>query len=501
MNLARGSASSIAGRTASRRRISGLRILLASISALLFLRNLLYSFQMGPSLVMVAAILILAMSIMDAYAVADSWLLTIVFASIAYFNYSIVVANYLSVIEGSFFTSLAGDYVSMVGINVLLLFMATVTVLLPTDRHRAARIRLIDDKRGNMFLVLGISLALIFILIYSFVRPDVSGVRGTPSELYEYSLILFIVGYQFSGGKRFSISVLTAIMLLFVVQDIVYGGRATSIQLVICWFLFVVSYRTRPIRVLPWATALYVLFSAVGSFRASFVVSGGGIGDLVAGLVKSRLTLDTAYSAYYTSLTFIKVEALSSLDTRLGLFTKFLSSMVLGGSRVSGSSLGEYTYAYYTHYYGGLLPFYWHFYLGWFGVILSGIIVSLYCRHINRVRTNGKQLVNAICIFFACSVVRWYLYTPSDLIRGVGLTVFAYYFASLVDAMTRGRPLVNDEPADQNSKSHDNDRPTVNEMHGGPVPRAMSAGDVHRRVRVQPQGRRGGAALEDPRRR
>lgn len=44
---------------------------------------------------------------------------------------------------------------------------------------------------------------LALILVFGFSRPDaVGGDRGSPSAMYEYSMIFFLLGFYFAGDRR-----------------------------------------------------------------------------------------------------------------------------------------------------------------------------------------------------------------------------------------------------------------------------------------------------------
>ncbi|MFU0799096.1 MAG: hypothetical protein ACFWUE_00305 [Xylanivirga thermophila] len=416
-----------------------IKIVLCFLSGLIFSWNCMISFEMNNIQIKATAIMILVLSIYNVLICIGNWYLTIIFSCIAYCNYSIIMVNYLSRIYNTLFTSLADELVAKIGINILLLFILVLTVLLPNKINKKSfhKNPIIYKKNRNNFIVLGICLILILILIFGFGRSDVRGERGSPTQIYEYSIIFFILGFYFCGNTKFNISMLTIILALYALQNFIYGGRVTGLQLIVCWFIMVRSYKTNIYKALPWILILFVFMSLIGIFRANFNLSIDCLKNTVKELMQKKFSLDTAYSAYHTSLTFIKAEFISSNAVRLKMFKKFLLSMILGGSRVENSSLAEFTRKYFVHYNGGILPFFSHYYLGWFGVVFSAVIVSLYCRLINKLDFNTNGLKKCISVFLVCHVFRWYLYSPSGLIRGVGLVIITYYVAYFFDLITK----------------------------------------------------------------
>lgn len=418
-----------------------LKIFLCFASSGIFAINYIISFEMNDISIVLTAILILLLSIYNLIKSLGNWYLTIIFSCISYFNYSILMANYISIYEETFFTSLVNDPVSKIGINILLLFMLVITLTMPNKiKKDTLKINsLINKEKQNNILVIGISFILILILVYGFGRPDVVGERGTPSQLYEYSLIFFIVGFYFSGNSKLNTSLITIILFLFAIQNFIFGGRVTGIQLIICWFLMLHSYKMNIYKLFPWILVLFILMSSIGSFRANFNLSTQSLMIILKDLLIKKFALDTAYSAYYTSLTFLKLEEFDGSIIRLGMFKNFILSMFLGGSRVANSNLASYSRQFYVHYMGGVLPFFFHYYLGWIGVIFSAYIVSKYCKMINKLSLSSSGLIKCISIFLVCHVFRWYLYSPSGLFRGVGLTIIIYYVAYFLDLILKRR--------------------------------------------------------------
>lgn len=425
-------------------KISILRIILCVISLFLFFYNYANSFNMSNEDIIITTIMILILSILDVLIFLRNWLMFIIFSCIAYFNYSILMANYISKINNTIFTSFSDEIVAKIGINILLLFMVVVNIILPqrVNNNNFKENYLINKENQNTYLVMGISLVLIIILILGFSRPDLAGERGTPSQIYEYSLIFFIIGFNFSGRKKFNIVILSVILFLFTLQNFSYGGRVIGIQLIICWFVMIYSYKTSIGKIVPVIIAFFILMTSIGIFRANFSLTTSSIENAIQKIINEKLTLDTAYAAYYTSLTFIKVEEFNTFVMRIEMFKSFILSMFIGGSRVANSSLAEYTHQFYFHYNGGILPFFFHYYIGWFGVLISGVLTGGYCRIINKIGNNTREVIKCIGVFLVCHVFRWYLYSPSGLIRGVGLTIIAYYTAYFFDVIIKRKRIV-----------------------------------------------------------
>src|SRR5699024_4275266 len=137
------------------------------------------------------------------------------------------------------------------------------------------------------------------------------------------------------------------------------------LQLFVSCFLMLYSHQVTIKKMLPTIIVGFIGLSMIGSFRAQLSLNIDSIKIVISNISEKKFTSDTAYAAYYSSLTFLKVEDFITRSMRIDMFKKFLLSIILGGSKVENSSLPSFTRNYYMHYNGGILPIYFHFYLGW----------------------------------------------------------------------------------------------------------------------------------------
>jgi hypothetical protein len=383
--------------------------------------------------------LVIFLSIYLMFVVRGNFLLLICYSIIAYCNYSIVTANYINILDSSYFTSFSNDPVSDIGLNLLLLFTISLTIFTPTHINplNISRDTFLRENTNNAHIILyGIAVVLLYILIFEFDRPDVLGERGSPSPVYEYSIVFFIVGFYFVGKNRIFKSVLALLLMLFVLQNFLYGGRVIGIQLLLLYFIIFYSYKANFYKLLPIITIGFILMSMIGAQRASLEVSFETIANVIDILQKKSFALDTAYSAYFTSLTFLKVEAFTDFYTRFQLLLQYILSMFLGGSLVPNNSLPAYSLKSFTHYGGGVFPYYFKFYLGWIGVFLCPLLIYFYTKLINELKIGSvKGLSLCLAVYVASTVFRWYLYTPTIILRGVVLLAVTYYIAYLISKL------------------------------------------------------------------
>lgn len=363
----------------------------------------------------------------------------IVSAFLLWFNYSIVCANYFLNLD-AFFVSEAYDYEAFQSMVILITFILTLNLFLKDKPS----LSLVDYSENHSMQIFGeldyrapfipvvFIIVLIFILVYGFERPDVAGERGSPSTIYEYSVIIFVVGFYFFRGILWYKIASSFLLFCFALQNMFFGGRITALQLLMVVFiLFVhterkVNYK----KILPIIGLFFVIFMGIGMMRTSFSLSFETLKDVLIVSRGEALTLDTSYSAFFTSMTFLKAESIFQLDGRLHIFLNFLLSQFLGGS-VPNSNLCLITREYFMHYYGGVLPVYWHFFLGYVGVFFIGILIAVYLNVVRTVGNCSHGVVKCAVVYFVVTTPRWYLYSPVPLIRGLTLLILFFLMTKL----------------------------------------------------------------------
>lgn len=342
-------------------------------------------------------------------------------------NYSIVVANYFTNLDSLFLCD-SNDAVSIVGLKIICLFTTVLILLIGNYKiDTAQHLHIRAEESGHILIAIGYLLILIYILVFGFVRPNTEGERGSPSAMYEYSIIFFIVGsYYFFDIKIYKI-ISVVLMLLYALQNTLYGGRVTALQelLIIYILFFQKTIKPNVKKILPLAITGFIIFSTIGIFRASTSFSSASLTTTANTLAERKLTLDTAYSSFFTSLTFIKTENILNFVERMSIFRNWCLSMIIGGSAVPNCNLAMITYNYYYHCYGGVLPFFGHFYFGYIGVIFYSVVISvymnaLYCFH------NKSDIIKCVLFYIAVTTPRWYLYSPSNLFRGSMLVIILF---------------------------------------------------------------------------
>lgn len=414
-----------------KRKVSSIDFCIKLIVSFLFLTmwflTFLDDYKYNNLLAVFGAVLLLMISVLSLIKARKKLSLLILFAMLLYFNYSIAYYFYLTDNRGDFFATFSHTSVSMIGLVCLLLFNLIVYLFLPSKIEENKDVIYIKEKNNNPVLVLGTIVVCLFIWVFAYTRPTVEGQRGSISTIYEYSIILFILGFYYCGKQKFLRYCLIGVLLLIALQNLIYGGRVTALQLFIV--LLLTNFPKINKKILAIGVAVvFVWMIGVGAMRARFSFSG--ISEALRNTFKGGFALDTAYAAYHASMTFFKVEEITSFSQKIYLFGRWLLSIPLGGAFISDSNLSVYTVNYHKHYGGGLLPTYMYFYLGYIGVFLISLWVALYLRRTMLNKTGG--LGKSLAIYFVCTAPRWYLYSPSQLFRGTLLFILIFALFKLI---------------------------------------------------------------------
>ena len=259
----------------------------------------------------------------------------------------------------------------------------------------------------------------------------------------EYSIILIILGYYYCGSSKLCINSITSVSIAYVLLNFLYGGRATGIQIMLCLVLCIWANRINNKVLFMGALAVFFFMTLLGMMRANWSMDSAALSKVYSRLLDDKFTNDTSYSAYHTSLTFLNYLEVVDWRGRFALFLRFLLSIFVGGS-MPNSNLSVITREFYVHSYGGVLPFYMYFYLGYVGLLL----VSIYLFGVMKKAIKSSNIHNGLgrCvgIYIASTSLRWYIYSPFQITRGVMLMVIFFYLLRLTDSIFRRKKYYDD---------------------------------------------------------
>jgi hypothetical protein len=110
------------------------------------------------------------------------------------------------------------------------------------------------------------------------------------STLFEYSIIFYLSAYLFSGNSKIKKRILYFLAIVYVFKDLLYGGRVSSLQLILLnWFLDFQYRRISFKYLIILLLTGYTFYNAWGNFRtntrrefALFETSQKGIEKLIS---------------------------------------------------------------------------------------------------------------------------------------------------------------------------------------------------------------------------
>lgn len=414
-----------------------LDLLLVCFSAIVLVINT------NGSLNQLMATMIIIINLIMTYRSRRNWYTLIISLVVLYYNYSICMAEYISVIDNTLFTSYAGSQIADSGIKILLLFSILLYIVMIAvnrqdfSQHQSCIV--IDNNKDNNLIVLGLSIILGLIWLFGFGRPEHIGDRGSPSTYFEYSIILIILGFYYSGSSKYRYALFTIISIAYVILNFMYGGRATGIQIIICFLMCTCIDKINRIWLIVGGLAVFFLMTIIGSFRGSWSLNVESVTSTWDSLIDSKFVNDTAFSAYHTSMTFLDYLSYCDWTNRLNLFFRFLLYVFLGGS-VANSNLSLITRKFFIHYFGGVLPYYFYFYLGFIGIVIFVVYFYFILSSIVK-RRHTSSFWKCAGIYIAATSFRWYIYSPAQITRGLFLFTVAFYALKLLDDLMNDKTM------------------------------------------------------------
>lgn len=344
-----------------------------------------------------------------------------------YFTYGIVVGEYLAQNYQPVFNSLRsiddGKYYDMAIVMLLLFWVIYVSFTKFTNNDIENKL----EFRENDLIFGGIYIILLYICVFCInrVRGDSYSVQIT--TVYEYSYILFIFLILYSGSKKTKNILILILASIFIMQDFYYGGRITSIQilLVILAGLYRDKLNLRNM-IMGLLIGVFVM-SIISTYRNSYSLDNLSMTNIWKDLKDSLFVDATGVYAYGSSVTHIAGREYFSVSDKIKSLLGFIVNVFINSSS-DLAKMGNVTNIVspiYLNIGGGIIFSHFYFWLGWIGIILSGILTALIQ---NRLICGRTELANLMLIGFIATMPRWYLYTPLSLFRTVLFFIPIGYF-------------------------------------------------------------------------
>ncbi|MEI2447355.1 hypothetical protein [Priestia megaterium] len=400
-----------------------LSILITKISLILIL-YLYYSYvDISIQSSKIEAGCVLLLSLIFLFQTKSNLILCLVAFFIFYCNYSIVLGEYL--IGGNLgipVYEVKTTYIYGLTLRTLLLFVLVINLFY---KKKDIKITNLEIKlKDNFVLFYGGTIILLYILIFGINRTELSTYSVSITPMYEYSILIFVLSYYYSGGIYIRKVVLSLLMFLFVLQDFYYGGRITSLQLILLFLVTIFVNKLSFKKILMFGLVGIILNSLVGAYRNSFELDRLNLLSVLSDLKDNMFVFDTPVYAYYASATHIAASEIIDSDTKLRSFFAFLGSVFLGDDSEIGNLTLFISNNYFLNIGGGVIPSHFYFWFGWIGVLAIAIIIVIIMNKFAKLEKDYHKLTFLI---FIVTVPRWYLYSPLNLIKPILFLLIMFF--------------------------------------------------------------------------
>lgn len=362
----------------------------------------------------VVAFLTLLTSIALLYKGSRNLPIFIMFFFIFYINYSIIIGEYL--VGGSLGAPLFEvKNVAVYGLSIRLLFIFMSIMTLFYKGRTLTIQQLHITPRDNFILFYLTILASIFAFIFGIERGELLIYSVRISPLFEYSKLILLFAYYYSGNINFRKIIITLIIGAFVVQDIMYGGRITSMQLIILYAITIWVDKLTVGKILVMAVLGITFNSLIAVYRSSFSFADMNLFFIINELVRSYFVFDTATFAYYASATHLATLDIVSTSFRFNSFLEFGRSVFFGSSGLQSDLTAIVAKKYFFNMGGGVITSWFYFWFSWIGV---GFIAAFITKLINEFAVSKSDFCKIMLFSIIVNTPRWFLYSPNQLFRG-----------------------------------------------------------------------------------
>ena len=363
-----------------------------------------------------------------------------IFLSILYFDYSVIFSKYFFHLPGFnwIFQYIKYDNTMFVGISCLYFFHAITTLLVKQKFYerknnifdKSAICSNIPNTKLNEFIILIIIFISIVLLDCLFFH-----IYFSMNSIYEYLIIPIVILLVLCKGNYIYNKIVFVLIVLSAAVNIYAGNRVTSLSPLIAYF-FVNYYKKinykKLLGIMICVIFIYTIFGTYGDL----LIDGKNINDLKISdynnkMTKNLFTLDTAYSSYWTGLTFVESTNFIPSDQRRKNFIQYISSYTILGSKSNYAQVTGISRQYYLHWGGGFIMMYFYYWLGVFGVIIISVYFSYLLNVFSKINYDSNNYVKILFLYFICTIPRWYLYFPTSLFRGIFVLSVVYLIFSI----------------------------------------------------------------------
>lgn len=381
--------------------------------------------------VKILSLLLLLLSFRLIYVFKSNIYMSIVAITIFYFNYSIAVGEFLvGNVRANFNLRYTNYEYYIMSLIMIIIFVLILNIFCRKIKKRENYF----PYKNNIIIFYLLYSLIILINIFFFDRSysETYIVRGNSIQGYSFLLFIFLIYY--SGNLRNRKIMILILVFLVSIQSMIFGGRGSIVPiliLIMCTiFIDLLNFK----RILLLIMVGIMLMTLVGSYRHSNSL------DLVSVYTEFKELLfvqDTSVMAFTASTTHLGAADYFETSQRVHSLIDFILSIFIGGSSeiVAMGNVSKVAESIYPNIGGGIFVTHFYFWLGWIGVILSGVIVSWV---LNRGMNSNKNLGKLIFTSIIINIANWYLYGPLQLFRGgIFIVIIMYITLNQIDIITK----------------------------------------------------------------
>ena len=338
-------------------------------------------------------------------------------------NYSIIILQNDLIKESynGIYSSLNHTIYSGQGFSILTVYWLSILAftffIKSNNKYTTVSNKTINSQLSLLLLFFYIAINLLFLLDFELLSKS----------FYEYSLILLIMSFYYARVGTYQLCMIIIIIgtVMGLANFFILGDRIVGLQVVfaIYFMYFYDRLSKKTIIITLFLGVIYLVY--LGGKRENYTpFSFDDISVVLPFLFDRLFTMDTAYSAFFTSLR--SLEFLTTINTfeRVELLFHFIFSVILGPIYPyywSQGNLALYTFNQgYTHSYGSILPLTIYFYTGLYGVIGFGYVIAKIIKSITDYSYIYNVFYYSSTIYIISSSPRWTLYSALPLIKGIG---------------------------------------------------------------------------------
>ena len=285
------------------------------------------------------------------------------------------------------------------------------------------------------------------------------------SSFYEYSIIFVIIGLYYASDNKWATTAIVIAVAFRTALDFATGNRIASLEMLVVLFLMGISYRVKVAKFIVPGLILYVALMTVGSLRGSEFSLEAIAVDFADTFLANYGSWDGAYSAYHTSLCTLATEQFYPLAERAPQFPAALLSYSISPVNLVATPT-ELARQVYWHMGGTYFPFFFHFYLGFPGVVIASCLLGALIRWIAqpKIGLEVAPILGPAIVWIGATSFRWIQYDYAQLMRGVLLVCIVAGIARLYVARRKKKPMSGQAylsnaddgtmPGSQNYKHH-----------------------------------------------